>query len=377
MRTAPDNEHTSGGRRRRKPASPTIGVGIAVMAVAGVAAVAAGVWGLTALSAPETTSRAPLAAEATQSLTATSSQAATSSAGMIEVPALVGLTLDEAQTVLSATGMALQVRSEDPTTPDGVDNVVDQDPDAGQLVDSGATVVLYLRAATPALSKAATVKAAARAAKKRPTYVVCIDPGHQARSNSGPEPVGPGSKVVKPKVTGGATGIKTGIPEYEIVLQMSVNLKERLEAQGVKVVMTRTTNDVNLSNSQRAAIANKAKADLLIRVHADGSADSDVSGISTLYPAVNRWTRATAKPSKRAARIVQAAVVEATGAIDRGTVPRSDLSGFNYCTRPAILVETGFVSNPVEDRLLASPHYQDKVAKGIATGVMRYLEGRP
>ncbi len=202
-----------------------------------------------------------------------------------------------------------------------------------------------------------------------------IDPGHQARSNSAPEPIGPGAKEVKPKVSGGATGVKTRIPEYEIVLQISMNLKKRLEAQGVKVVMTRSTNDVNLSNSERADIANRAKADLFVRVHGDGSPDSKTAGISTLYPGKNRWTKAITAQSKQAARMVQAAAIGATGAVDRGIVARQDLSGFNYAKVPSILVETGFLSNSVEDRLLSSPHYQDKVAQGMAAGIMEYLEG--
>ncbi len=67
-------------------------------------------------------------------------------------------------------------------------------------------------------------------------------------------------------------------------------------------------------------------------------------------------------------------MVAATSAVDLGTVARGDLSGFNHSKVPTILVETGFMSNPIEDRLLASPHYQDKVAEGIAEGVIAYLE---
>lgn len=169
--------------------------------------------------------------------------------------------------------------------------------------------------------------------------------------------------------------METRIPEYELTLQIAMNLKTRLEARGVKVVMTRTTNDVNLSNSERAAIANKANADLFMRIHCDGSPERSTAGLSTLYPAVNAWTKPISAPSKRAANVVQSSAVSSTGAVDRGIVGRADLSGFNYSKVPAVLIECGFVSNPVEDRLLASPHYQDKVADGIASGVMAFLEG--
>ena len=84
--------------------------------------------------------------------------------------------------------------------------------------------------------------------------------------------------------------------------------------------------------------------------------------------------RRFAKTSKDAAQEVQRQVVAATSAVDLGTVARGDLSGFNHSKVPTILVETGFMSNPIEDRLLASPHYQDKLAEGIAEGVIAYLE---
>ncbi len=167
----------------------------------------------------------------------------------------------------------------------------------------------------------------------------------------------------------------TGVPEYEVVLQIANNLKAELENRGVTVVMTRDGNDVNISNSERAQIANKAGADLFIRVHADGSADSGVSGISTLYPGKNQWTGPILAESTDAAQAVQDGMIATTGASSKGIVARDDITGFNWSEVPAVLVECGFMSNPVEDRLLSSSHYQDKLARGIADGAMSYLEG--
>ncbi len=367
MRKEPDTSSARQPRLRRRAATPGTLIAIAVLALVGVGAMVAGSWALSAIDHPSPVVVSEPVASPTPVPTTTVSP------GMVEVPTLTGLTLEEAETVLSAAGVAVQVRSENPTVEDGVDTVVDQEPAAGVLADASTTVTLIVRSSAPAPASKAQA-AAPKPKKSSPRYVVAIDPGHQARSNSSPEPIGPGSKTVKPKVTGGATGTKTKIPEYEIVLQISMNLKKRLEAQGVKVVMTRTTNDVNLSNSERAAIANRSKADLFVRVHGDGSPDAKASGLSTLYPAKNRWTRSFAPASKKAARYVQQSAVRATGATDRGIKARQDLSGFNYSKVPAILVETGFLSNPVEDRLLASPHYQDKVAAGMAEGIMAYLE---
>ncbi|MDZ4180965.1 MAG: N-acetylmuramoyl-L-alanine amidase, partial [Coriobacteriia bacterium] len=99
----------------------------------------------------------------------------------------------------------------------------------------------------------------------------------------------------------------------------------------------------------------------------------DVRGISTLAPAGNDWVAPIEVESARAAGIVHREMLASTGAADRGVVKRADLSGFNYAVVPSILVETGFLSNPVDDRQLADPAYQDKLADGIARGVLAYL----
>ncbi|HZL04639.1 MAG TPA: N-acetylmuramoyl-L-alanine amidase [Coriobacteriia bacterium] len=203
---------------------------------------------------------------------------------------------------------------------------------------------------------------------------MCIDPGHQARGSLSGEPIGPGADDTKPKVTGGATGTVTGQPEHELVLAVSLLLAERLEAAGVEVVITRTTSNVDISNSERAERANDARADLFVRVHADGNTNNDISGVSTLYAAGNDWVEPIASESKIAATEIQRAVVGATKANDRGIVERGDLSGFNWSTVPAVLVECGFLSNPGEDRLLATNAYRAKLADGIAQGILAYLE---
>ena len=274
---------------------------------------------------------------------------------LVEVPDVVGRPIADAQQLLYTAGLT-------PAVPAGSSgNVQNQEPRAGSVVPVSTTVNLTLVAAAP------------KNTKPGKTVVVCIDPGHQARSDTKKEPIGPGSTTMKPRVAGGATGVETGIPEYEIALQISMNLKRRLEAAGVRVVMTRTTNDVNISNAERAQIANKAKAALFVRVHANGSPEAGAAGISTLYPGDTQWTRAIMGKSKQAADLVQRAALTATGAPNDGITPRTDLAGFNWAQVPSVLVECGYLSNPVEDRLLASPAYQDKVAMGIASGVLRYL----
>lgn len=303
---------------------------------------------------------------ATDLVETTTTAWSSSASSTVEVPDIVGRTVKEAQLILSAAGLLLEVRADSTLATDNAEQVVSsQEPAPGELVASGAVIT----AMVPAVSSATT-------ASQERGIVVCIDPGHQSRSNLEPEPIGPGATETKEKVRGGTTGVSTGIAEYEVVLQISMNLKQRLEAEGITVVMTRTTNDVDISNSERAQIANDSGASLFIRVHADGSTDSNVAGISTLYPGVNQWTGPIAQESAAAAGLVHDAVIASTGAVDRGTTPRTDLSGFNWAEVPSVLVECGFMSNPVEDKLLASPHYQDKIAQGIADGVLTYVGRR-
>lgn len=215
--------------------------------------------------------------------------------------------------------------------------------------------------------------APAPAAPKPTTrYVVVIDPGHQAQGSNAPDPIGPGSSQTKPAVAGGATGVATNRPESLDNLQISLKLRDALQAQGVTVYMVRTKQKVNFSNSERAKFANDHHADLFVRVHCD-SGPSNVTGFLTLVPGKNQWTAPIVARSGVAGRDVQAAAIAATGAHDRGVTQRNDLSGFNWCKVPSVLVECGMMSNPGEDRALASASYQAKIAAGVAAGTMKYL----
>ena len=141
--------------------------------------------------------------------------------------------------------------------------------------------------------------------------------------------------------------------------------------------MTRTTQDINISNIQRTQIANEAQADLYIRVHADGSDNSSTRGIHVLYPAIVKgWTDDIAGPSKRAAELAQAALIAATAATDRGLDARADMTGFNWSDVPVILPEIGFMSNPDEDRLLATSEYRQKIAAALAGAAVEFLKER-
>ena len=118
--------------------------------------------------------------------------------------------------------------------------------------------------------------------EKKKTIV--IDPGHQAKGDPSKEPIGPGALETKAKVTTGATGIYTKQKESELALKVALLLEKELKQEGYNVIMTRKTNNINISNSQRAKIANNAKADAFIRIHADSFDDSKINRNIDIMP---------------------------------------------------------------------------------------------
>ena len=205
--------------------------------------------------------------------------------------------------------------------------------------------------------------------------VVVVDPGHDLRGNSETEPIGPGSSTLKIKDGGGTRGVVSGLTEAELNMRVSRRVRALLEKAGVRVVMTRTrTAGTSMGNIARARIANRARAGLFLRIHADGSTDPGVRGSHVLHPALRRgWTDDVYAASKRAAGIVQAEMLRALGFPDRGLQERSDFTGFNWANVPVILVEMGFMTNRTEDRLLATAAYQQRAAVGLCRGTLRFL----
>jgi N-acetylmuramoyl-L-alanine amidase len=203
--------------------------------------------------------------------------------------------------------------------------------------------------------------------------LICLDPGHGTPPAIGrqTEAIGPGSHVMKIKDGGGAPG------EAAVALAIAWRARSLLVARGYRVAMTRTGSTFRLGNGgniARAQFCNHKHASLMVRIHADGSPDRALHGVSTLIPAWHRgWTDDIYRPSLRAGRALQKAVVASTGALDRGIVQRSDLTGFNWADVPAVLVEAGFLSNPNESRRLHTTAYQQRVARGLAAGVSAFV----
>lgn len=204
--------------------------------------------------------------------------------------------------------------------------------------------------------------------------VIAIDPGHQQKSNYEMEPVGPGASELKTKVSSGTQGITTKVPEHQFNLELSLKLRDALQDAGYQVVMTRETAEVNLSNMERANLANEAGADIFIRIHADGAENSAANGISVLYPSGrNPYIAELSPESKKLAQSVLDGLCDATGANRRGIVERDDLTGTNWAKMPVIVVEAGFMTNETEEKKLLSADYQALLVQGILEGVKEYF----
>ncbi len=176
--------------------------------------------------------------------------------------------------------------------------------------------------------------------------LVVIDPGH-----GGPDV--------------GAT--RNGIYEKDIVLLISKQLGRILQQMGYAVVYTRTE-DIDLDLEPRVQVAEKSRASVFVSVHVNSldANSSQVNGIETYHAP-------GASLGKNLAELVHEQILASTGANDRG-VRSARFYVIRNTSMPAILVETGYITNPSEAARLVNPSYQERMAEAIARGVDQFLK---
>ncbi len=206
-------------------------------------------------------------------------------------------------------------------------------------------------------------------------HIVCIDAGHQQAGISEQEPNGPGSSVMKAKLTTGTSGIATGLAEYQLNLDVSQMLQQELLNRGYQVVMIRTTNDCPMSNAERAVYANESGAEIFVRIHANSSDDPSVNGAMFYAPsAANPYLSADViSASNTLASTMLSFYCSTTGLANKGLLQDDSMTGINWCTIPVTIVEMGFMSNPEEDQKMANPEFQAVIAQGLANGIDAYF----
>ncbi len=292
---------------------------------------------------------------AATSLTATSSATATATVTSAATSALSG-------TVLPSVTPPF-----DPSPASSVQPSVTQAPaaTAPAASTSGSEPVVSI---TPVPSVAAEPKPTATSSLKG--RVVVLDPGHQTKADPELEPIAPGSEKLKPRTSSGTRGVATKRYEYEINLEIALKLKSRLEAQGCIVYMTRTENDVRISNIERAQYAVSLQPDLFLRLHCDGSSNPDVRGIRIFVPVTGPYSDQLPKWGDQ----LGSEISRATGAPFRGTKANAEYTGLNWADSvPSFLLEMGYMSNPEEDVLLCDPVYQHR----ISAGIVDFIAGMP
>lgn len=153
--------------------------------------------------------------------------------------------------------------------------------------------------------------------------------------------------------------------EKEITLEITKRTKELLEDSGYKVGMTREE-DNRVELGDRAAFANKRNAEVFVSIHCNASENHKGNGIETFY------AEQKGSEDQLLAEMIQSAVMEHTGANDRG-IKTADYTVIVRTKMLAVLIEVGFLTDEAEKEMLQDEEYQKKLAQGIAEGVIRYL----
>ena len=184
----------------------------------------------------------------------------------------------------------------------------------------------------------------------------------------------------------GADSISSEDSEKDYTLDWAQRLERLLATNGWKVVMTRTT-DIDLGLGERVAIADQANADVFVSLHFNsGSANRDMAGIETycLTPTgmPSHLTRnydddlrqvfpnnAFDEQNVQAAVRLHRALLQRSGAGDRGVRRARFMTVLRGQNRPAVLIEGGYLTNPAEAQRIASSSYRQLLAEAVATGL--------
>lgn len=190
--------------------------------------------------------------------------------------------------------------------------------------------------------------------------VIVVDPGHGAK------------KTATSAYDCGAVG-PTGAQEDHINLAIALSLRDKLVAQGAKVIMTRESNLSGvLGLTDRVNIANHNNADLFVSVHCNSIENSPSSGGTSTWYSTFGSDAGLLAARKSLGTYIQAQLVANLGIRNYG-LREGDFTVINRTTMPAVLVESAFISNPQEEARLKTPEFRDKVAASIAAGLSDYV----
>ena len=225
---------------------------------------------------------------------------------------------------------------------------------------------------TPSPTPAPTMVPVREDAPDLSGLVVVIDPGHQEIANEEKEICSTALGNEKDKCTSGSTGVVTGIGEYDLTLQYALVAREYLEQCGATVILTREANDVDISNQERAAVANDNNADLFIRIHADAANDSATSGVRVYVPS----SGSLVSENTSNANILGSLVASEEGfEFDSSYVRATNqYTGLNFSdARHSFQISLGFLSNSDDEAILINEDNMVNVASALAQFAYNYV----
>lgn len=245
---------------------------------------------------------------------------------------------------------------------------------------TAAALAACERSSTPRATDTAAAQAAAAArsfapVRPRPaadTPVIAIDPGHPSETSAGTS--------------------HHGVAEVQVAWQVAERLRDLLEEEGYRVVMTKSRVDEVVHNEERARIANRAGAALMVRLHCDAAAGS---GFALYHPDRQGTVRGVTGPgdsviaaSRRAAEALHGGMAEVLrGTLNDGGI-RGDsrtavgarqgaLTGSIFSEVPVVTIEMVVLSNRSDAAFIASDSGQARMARAIAAGVRRFVPAAP
>ena len=207
-------------------------------------------------------------------------------------------------------------------------------------------------------------------------HIIGIDPGHQSESvdMSALEPNGPGSSEMKAKCSTGTQGSYSGVPEYQLNLEISLQLRDELEQRGYQVVMTRTDNETAISNMERAQYVASQGAEIYVRIHANGDDSHTASGALTMSPSQNNsYIPQLFDQSNRLSQCIVDSYCAATGFQNLGIQYTDTMTGINWSTIPVTILEMGFMTSRDDDLKMNDVEFQKTMVQGIANGIDSYF----
>jgi N-acetylmuramoyl-L-alanine amidase len=250
-------------------------------------------------------------------------------------------------------------------------------PSYVRLIVIAAAAVLLAAALAASSGRAA----AAASAKPLAGIVVGIDPGHNGRNADDPSYINHLIWNGRERETCDTAGTETdgGYTEAQFNFNVATFLREDLQRDGARVVMTRTSNTgVGPCVNTRAQIINRAHANVAIDIHADGGPASG-RGFTVLEPVADGPNDRVIGSSRRFGGDVRSAFLLMTtmplSTYDgvNGIAYRDDLAGLNLTTVPKVLVECGNMRNATDAALLTSTRFQQEIARALAAAIIRFL----